>query len=65
MCNHWAYRYPDDMGVCTHPSGPSNDLRGFAVPIKSAVLSASTKTAHPGKIATSNDTVCGQWEPEP
>lgn len=59
-CMFWFYRYPDDMGVCNHTSGPEN-VEGFAVPIKSAVLSKETKQRFAGKQATSSDSTCDRY----
>lgn len=60
-CKHWSYSRPDDMGVCTHPQNPS-DPTGFVVPIKSAVMQKSTKKRYAGKMATSSDTQCKNWD---
>lgn len=61
-CQHWDYHYPDDMGVCTVEGGPGEG-KGFAVPVKQAVLSGYmySKYCNSGNKATSNDTYCDKF----
>lgn len=61
LCKHWDYAYPDDMGVCTHPSGPG-DGTGFAVPINQAVLSKPVRARNPNRTATTCDSQCSRFE---